>query len=213
MNIAVTTVLKPDADSLRRAREKAEDLRTAFYEREKNLFHMSEKYGEEGFLVYGKKPVFFWSKEGTYRFHLGTAVLRIFEMRKGHGDRLCNLLPGDCTSVLDCTFGQGRDSVILSWYLRKRGEVISLERSRPLYEVGKEGLAALSGQDGEMTEALRRIQLLHADFRGFLETAVPNSFDVIYFDPMFRYPVKRKENSMEGFRSAAVYDPLTEVVL
>ena len=30
MNIAVTTVLKPDADSLRRAREKAEDLRTAF---------------------------------------------------------------------------------------------------------------------------------------------------------------------------------------
>ena len=163
MNIAVTTVLKPDADSLRRARKKAEDLRTAFYEREKNLFHMSEKYGEEGFLVYGKKPVFFWSKEGTYRFHLGTAVLRIFEMRKGHGDRLCNLLPGDCTSVLDCTFGQGRDSVILSWYLRKRGEVISLERSRPLYEVGKEGLAALSG--------------------------------------------------MEGFRSAAVYDPLTEDVL
>ena len=46
MNIAVTTVLKPDADSLRRARKKAEDLRTAFYEREKNLFHMSEKYGE-----------------------------------------------------------------------------------------------------------------------------------------------------------------------
>ena len=90
---------------------------------------------------------------------------------------------------------------------------ISLERSRPLYEVGKEGLAALSGQDGEMTEALRRIQLLHADFRGFLETAAPNSFDVIYFDPMFRYPVKRKENSIEGFRSAAVYDPLTEDVL
>ena len=205
MNIAVTTVLKPDADSLRCAREKAEDLRITFYEREKNLFQMSEKYGKE--------PVFFWSKEGTYRFHLGTAVLRIFEMRKGHEDRLCNLLPEDCTSVLDCTFGQGRDSVILSWYLRKRGEVISLERSRPLYEVGKEGLAALSGQDGEMTEALRRIQLLHADFRGFLETAAPNSFDVIYFDPMFRYPVKRKENNMEGFRSAAVYDPLTEDVL
>ena len=88
MNIAVTTVLKPDADSLRRAREKAEDLRITFYEREKNLFHMSEKYGKEGFLIYGKEPVFFWSKEGTYRFHLGTAVLRIFEMRKGHGDRL-----------------------------------------------------------------------------------------------------------------------------
>lgn len=83
MNIAVTTVLKPDADSLRCAREKAEDLRITFYEREKNLFHMSEKYGKEGFLIYGKEPVFFWSKEGTYRFHLGTAVLRIFEMQKG----------------------------------------------------------------------------------------------------------------------------------
>ena len=87
MNIAVTTVLKPDADSLRCAREKAEDLRITFYEREKNLFHMSEKYGKEGFLIYGKEPVFFWSKEGTYRFHLGTAVLRIFGLRIGHGER------------------------------------------------------------------------------------------------------------------------------
>ena len=120
MNIAVTTILKPDADSLRRAREKAEDLRFTFYEREKILFYMSEKYEREGFLIYGKEPVFFWSKEGTYRFHLGTAVLRIFEMQKGHEDRLCNLLPEDCTSVLVCTFGQGRDSVILSLYLLKR---------------------------------------------------------------------------------------------
>ena len=61
MNIAVTAVLKPDADSLRRAREKAEDLRITFNEREKNLFHMSEKYGKEGFLIYGKEPVFFWT--------------------------------------------------------------------------------------------------------------------------------------------------------
>mgnify|MGYP005930455901 CR=1 FL=1 len=213
MNIAVTTVLKPDADSFQRARKKAEDLQTAFYEREKNLLHMSEKYGAEGFLIYGKEPAFFWSKEGTYRFHLGTAVLRISEMRKGHGDRLCNLLPEDCASVLDCTFGQGRDSIILSWYLRKCGEVISLEQSSPLYEVGKEGLAALTGQDGEITNALRRIRLLHDDFRRFLEAAAPDSFDVIYFDPMFRHPVKRKENSMEGFRNAAFYDPLTEDIL
>ena len=67
MNIAVTTVLKPDADSLRRAREKAEDLRTAFYEREKNLFHMSEKYGEEGLLVKRRNlPVSFGDGSSSY---------------------------------------------------------------------------------------------------------------------------------------------------
>ena len=112
-------------------------------------------------------------------FIWGQQFFVFLKCKKGMKTDFAIFCPEDCTSVLDCTFGQGRDSVILSWYLRKRGEVISLERSRPLYEVGKEGLAALSGQDGEMTEALRRIQLLHADFRGFLETAAPNSFDVI----------------------------------
>ena len=66
-------------------------------------------------------------------------------------------------------FTKLRHSDEYAWLLNI--SLISLERSRPLYEVGKEGLAALSGQDGEMTEALRRIQLLHADFREFLETA------------------------------------------
>ena len=68
MNIAVTTVLKPDADSLRRAREKAEDLRTAFYEREKNLFHMSEKYGETSILLVKRRnlPVSFGDGSSSY---------------------------------------------------------------------------------------------------------------------------------------------------
>ena len=30
---------------------------------------------------------------------------------------------------------------------------------------------------------------------------------------MFRHPVKRRENDMEGFRAAAAYDSLTEEIL
>lgn len=213
MKIAVTTVLKPDKDILRRAAEKAKDLNCICYEREKNLLHMAEKYGEDGFLIYGKKPTFLWSKNGIYKFHLGTAVLRIAELKKGHGDRLCNLLPEGCQSILDCTFGQGGDSIVLSWFLRNQGHVTALEGSRSLYEVGKEGLSVLDGENEEMTGALRRIQLLYKNFHEVLKVLPSKAFDVIYFDPMFKHPVKREENSMEGFRSVALYDPLTEEVL
>lgn len=102
----------------------------------------------------------------------------------------------------------------MSWYLGNRGSVTSLEKSTPLYEIGR---AAISGFDDskekELAKALHRIQLLHEDFRDFLQQAEPKSFDVIYFDTMFRTPVKREENHMEGFRNAACYDRLNEEII
>ena len=136
-------------------------------------------------------------------------------MKQGHEDRLCRLLPEkEGLSVLDATFGQGGDSLTMSWFLGNRGHVTALEKSRALYEIGQAAIASFRDpKDKELTEALRRITLIHGDFLSFLREAGPKSFDVIYFDPMFKAPVKRRENNMEGFRRAASYDSLTEEAL
>ena len=101
----------------------------------------------------------------------------------------------------------------MSWFLGEEGKVTSLEKSTVLYEIGRVGLSSFDGGNERITKALRRIHLLHEDFRTFLQRAAPKSFDVIYFDTMFRAPVKRDVNRMEGFRRAASYDLLDEEIL
>ena len=214
MNIAVTTIRNYSRSIREEAEERGRALSLPFVPREGTLEDMRARCHKEGFLIYGKKQPSFWIGGEEYRFHLGTAVLRCEQMRRGHEDRLCRLLPEGTVSVLDATFGQGGDSTVLSWFLGDRGQVTALEKSIPLYEIGRAGLASFTDKKEEsLTKALRRIRLLHEDFRHFLENAEPKSFAVIYFDTMFRSPVKREVNRMEGFRKAASYDRLDEGIL
>ena len=101
----------------------------------------------------------------------------------------------------------------MSWFLTGRGRVTALEKSPILYEVGRAGIAGYADKDESLTDAVRRIHLIHADYREYLAGCRDDAYDVIYFDPMFRHPVKRRENDMEGFRAAAVYDSLTAGIL
>lgn len=209
--IRATTVWKAPASLVRKARARAEALGLPFEERTKPLDQMGS--GDGSFLIYGKKEPLLWHGGDIHTFHTGTAKLRLLAMKRGGEDRLCRLLPEGTASVLDCTFGEGKDSMVLSWYLGKEGQVTALEKSGALWEIGFYGLGHFEDPDPEMTEALRRIRLVHADFRTFLEEALPCSYDVIYFDTMFKRPVKREENKRDAFRSGACYDGLDEETL
>ena len=69
----------------------------------------------------------------------------------------------------------------------------------PLYEIGKYGLEKFIDKDEKTTAALRRVELVHADFRNYLSEEKRNKqFDVVYFDTMFKHPVKRLENKNRG---------------
>lgn len=214
MNIAATTIRNYSRAVREMAEERAESLQIPYTVREGTLEEMALRLHMEGFLIYGKTLPYFWTGGEEYHFHLGTSVLRTEQMRRGNQDRLCRLLPSRGNlSVLDATFGQGGDSAVMSWFLKDRGRVTSLEKSTALYEVGRAGLSSFQDKDETLTEALRRIHLLHEDFHLFLQKAEPKSYDVIYFDTMFRAPVKRSENRIEGFRKAASYDRLDEEIL
>ncbi len=214
MKTGVTTIRLFTSAAVEEAKARGEALGLPYVPRGDTLEAMAEETGLDGFLIYGKRLPYFWSFGEEYRFHVGTAALRTQQLAKGNGDRLCSLLPavGSC-DVLDCTFGQAGDSTTMSWYLAGRGTVTALEKSTALYEIGRAGIASYVDKNPSLTEAVRRIRLIHEDFFSFLEKAEPKSYDVIYFDPMFRHPVKREVNDMEAFRRAASYDSLSEEVL
>ena len=202
----VTTIRNYSYSVKMEAMRRAEALQLDYCPREGTLEEMESSFHKEGFLIYGKKIPFYYTKGEEYHFHFGTAVLRKEQIKRGNHDRLCRLLPenGYC-SVLDATFGQGGDSLTMSFFLGDRGHVTAVEKSLPLYEVGRAAIESFTDpKETELTEALRRIELHHGDSFEFLNNAEPGRFDVIYFDPMFKSPVKRKENHMEGFRKAAV---------
>lgn len=210
--IAVTTVHKAPPEVMEKARERAAFLGLPYCPRQPT-FEAMENGDTEGFLVYGKRGPALWSAGHEHVFHTGTAKLRFLQMERGGSDRLCSLLPPEARTVLDCTFGEGKDSIVLSWYLGETGRVTALEKSAALWEIGQDGLAHFNDPDETVTAALRRVTLLRADFRDFLRHAADDAWDVIYFDTMFRRPVKRESNNREAFRSGACYDRLDEAVL
>ncbi len=213
MNIGVTTILKPDSRLEKVAQSRADNFHFPYHQREGKLSSMAEKYRMEGFLIYGHQLPVFWTQTGEYRFHLGTAALRIHQLEQGHGDRLCDLIPCGCRSVLDCTFGHGGDSFVLSWHLGEDAQVTALEKSPILYEIGKWGLSFYPDLNPEVVRSLQRIRILHEDFKNYLDRAASKSFDIVYFDTMFKAPVKREENRVEGFRTAACYDSLDKEII
>lgn len=213
--IGVTTIRNYSYSVKMEAMKRSEALHLTYCPREGTLKEMESSFQMEGFLIYGKKIPFYYTKGEEYHFHFGTSVLRKEQIIRGNHDRLCSLLPqeGYC-SVLDATFGQGGDSLTMSFFLGDRGHVTAIEKSLPLYEVGRAAIQTFKDpKEEEMTEALRRIELCHGDSFEYLKNGESGKFDVIYFDPMFRAPVKRKENHMEGFRKAASYDSLSEDIL
>ena len=72
-----------------------------------------------------------------------------------------------------------------SWVL-KRWPIIAAVTGR--------GLARFICEDPEITAALRRIKVLPADYNNYLPTLPDKSFDIVYFDPMFRIPVNASSN-------------------
>ena len=211
--IYVTTVLGASGTLVQYAKERARILGYPYCTRRPNFEHMRKEAGDS-FLVYGKDGPMLTDGYPTddgihgHSFHTGTAKLRLLQLARGGHDRLIDLLPAGTSSVLDATYGEGKDSLVLSYALGGGGRVTSLEKSKALWEIGRWGISHFEDKNPEIAKALRRIHLLHVDFHEFLGEAEPGSFDVVYFDTMFREPVKKEENNRDAFRMGACYDLL-----
>ncbi|MEA4882254.1 MAG: class I SAM-dependent methyltransferase [Clostridia bacterium] len=130
------------------------------------------------------------AETGRLFFHPGMALMRIRRLASGGRDPMVDamgLVPGD--TVLDCTLGLASDAVVSSWVVGPSGHVLGIEASPVLAVLVREGLMDYSDAEEDVLAAMGRIEAECGLHEHYLSESGGGSFDVVYFDPMFRSPV------------------------
>jgi hypothetical protein len=158
----------------------------------------------EGAVVVSRERVVLSYAGQEFFFHPGLAKLRIREIMIGKTDQMVqamDLRVGD--RVLDCTLGLAADALVAGCVVGDGGRVIGLEAVPVVAMLVRYGLeqhrfacgtrAGLVAQHSRwvhesVVSAGRRVEVLVADHREYLSASESDSFDIVYFDPMFRVP-------------------------
>jgi hypothetical protein len=162
----------------------------------------------DGVVVwYNDGPVLYNGKDKFF-FHPSMAKNRLSAYRK-HGTEdpfanACQIEDGD--SVLDCTLGLGADAIVVS-YFTPRGIVVGLESSPTIAPVVKWGMRLYDSQMSWLNEAIKRIEVVNSEHYEYLSRLADSSFDIVYFDPMFRHALL-KSQPISPLRSLANSLPL-----
>lgn len=211
---AVTTSLRVNRFLLEEAGRISRILNIPYLKRDnRNIDQVILDNNLYGVLVVGKNRLSYTDGRGEFFFHPSMSKLRITAILNGKTDQMVkalDLMPGD--RVLDCTLGMASDAIVIS-FMNTDGEVIGIEKSPVISFIVRKGL--LSYRDDSISglnSAMRRIKVICADHREFLRNQPDNSADIVYFDPMFRLPVK-KSNAISAMRPLADPSPLSGEVL
>lgn len=191
MKIIVTTGSKPVAELVDLANDLALRLAVQYIPRRNlSLDAMRMAYKTDQLLVVTKQRIQLVMPNAVYFFHIGMAKLRIKNLHDGQDDHMAlamGLSPGDC--ILDCTLGMGTDAIIASYLSGQSGRVVGLEASIIVAEIVRRGLQSFDETDTEIVAAMRRIEVIAGDYLVHLRKLPAKSFDIVYFDPMFRRPI------------------------
>ncbi|MDT8901396.1 class I SAM-dependent methyltransferase [Anaeroselena agilis] len=204
MNLIVTTIHKPTPTVAEQAEELAERLAAPFVERGRSsLGSLCAEHDADTVLVAAKGGPVVHTAGGEYFFHLSMAELRINNLKDGKPDHMISAMGlARGMSVLDCTLGLATDAVVASFAAGEEGRVVGLEASPLIAAITGYGLAGFASGRPDVDAALRRIEVIRADYNAYLANLPDASFDVVYFDPMFRAPVAAS-SSLRPIRTLA----------
>lgn len=207
--IIVTTSRNPNRDSEILAENISGKLGLNFIRRaDFSLDALKKIHGAENILLVKNNSLVAVTEEGELFFHPSTAHLRIKNLRQGQGDRLIDaakIRSGD--KILDCTLGLGSDAIVESFVAGAAGKIIALEVNPIIAEVVRFGMKNFSEDSPHILQAMRRVEVITANYLDFLKSAADNSFDVVYFDPMFRHGIN-KSSGINPLRPLADNSPL-----
>ncbi|QCS53485.1 class I SAM-dependent methyltransferase [Priestia flexa] len=211
----VTTAGRTDEEMIRFAKSVANDLHIPYVARAKTSVKTLQKKEKSDLLVVGKErmELHIQEAEEPFFFHPNSAMFRAKRLLKGEQDpfiQAAKLTTG--MSVLDCTLGLASDSIIASLAVGERGLVKGLEGNRFMAYLLKQGLKTWKSGIREIDEAMNRISVMHQTFETYLHCCEDNSFDIVYFDPMFEANLA-DSNGIQGLKQLALYTPLTEQVM
>ncbi len=161
-------------------------------------------------IVWESSGPVMYLNDTKFFFHPSMAKVRISAYRKNDlMDPLvqaCELKADD--HFLDCTLGLGADAIVAS-YFSPRGKVVGVESSIAVSHIVKWGMQLYKSNMPWLQEAIGRIQVINQDHNQYLKDLDDNTYDIVYFDPMFRSPLL-KSQAISPLREAANMEPLSE---
>jgi 16S rRNA (guanine1516-N2)-methyltransferase len=193
----VTTSYEPSAQLLDKAKLIAASWQENFVPRGKlSLQRLRQKYGQSAILLVTNKEIrYYVDDQPAVFFHPSMAAIRVKRLLSGQTDLLLEVSGvGQGDTVLDCTAGLASDSIVFSLAVGSQGAVTALESERIPALLIQEGLAVYDSEIPELNEAMRRVQVRHADHCAYMQSLEPQSVDTVYFDPMFRSPIKESSS-------------------
>ena len=214
---AVTTSTKAGAEQIEAAIGLAKQYSVAYVPRGKYSLQKLRESHQVDFLVTvdGNKHVFV--EEPSLRWHPSMAIPRFRRLMEGGEDMLLSaaaITEGD--RFLDCTLGLGADALIAAWAVGDSGKVLGLEASPVIALVAGWGIRneawRYNRRKAPMASAAGRIDVLNEEAGAYLQGQPDASWDVVYFDPMFRAP-RNQSDGMNSLRPFACYEPFTAELL
>lgn len=140
-------------------------------------------------------------------------MFRLKRLVKGEHDpflEAAQLKPG--MSFLDCTLGLASDSIIASFAVGEKGAVTGVEANPYLAYIVDKGLNKWTSSLKIMDQAMRKINVVSSFSTNYLQTLSDESYDVVYFDPMFEENILESDG-IKALTKIAVYHDLDEELM
>lgn len=155
----------------------------------KSLRKLQAEHQADGVIVWLENGPVLHCNDDKFFFHPSMAKNRLSNYRhSGKQDSLviaCDLQNGD--DFLDCTLGLGADSIVAA-YFTPSGRVVALESSPVIALIIKYGMQNYNSQMSWLDKAIHQVTIKNREHYEYLKQAPDNSYDIVYFDPMFREP-------------------------
>ena len=208
--IKVTTTKKPTDNQLLKVNDITVKLDLSYVERNNDsISKMLDRGDCDYFLVVKKDTLVLTDGFSELFWHPNMALLKIKAMQKGEIDPIINAMDLQIgNSILDCTLGFAADALVVSSYIGESGRVIGTEANKYIAYLTETGLKDYHVEDEELKSAMKRIEVINVNYNDYLKSLSDNSFDVVYFDPMFKAPNK-KSPFMNSLRPFAEHSYLT----
>lgn len=206
---AITTSHRPSPVLVSLANKLANELSLPFIPRDDlSIETMILNYRVYGLMVVSAQRISFLTGGSKFFFHPGLAMLRINKLKNGKTDQMIQAMSLNTGySLLDCTLGLATDAIVASYVSGINGKVTGLESSLPIAYIVGLGLKTYQLEENEIVKTMQRIKVVHSHHKDYLSTLPPRSYDVVYFDPMFRSP-RKNSPSMDAMRAIANPDPI-----
>lgn len=199
ISLAVTTAANPSPELAERAGHLAQELQAAYAPRRNvTVAQVFREIGAERLLIVEHDRLRLRDRDSAeYFFHPNLALVRGLNILRGERDLFADatgLRAGD--RLLDCTLGFASEATLGALLVGPEGLVVGLESIPELAAVTRAGVSQFALQTRRIEDAMRRVNVVTADYRAYLPQRASGEFDVVYFDPFFGERLPGSEHSV-----------------